>query len=81
MFFSTFAAFLSVQITGARTRFRSDESRQLHDDLIRQAEERARLQRMSRFHENIAEMHVSVDECLISTTLFVSLSLSLSLSL
>jgi len=47
------------EITGARTRFRSDESRQLHEDLVQQAEERARLQKMSRFHENIAEMHHS----------------------
>lgn len=64
-----------VQITGARTRFRSEESRQLHEDLVQQAEERARLQKMSRFHENIAEMHVSVKINLSTYHLFSSFSI------
>ncbi|CAF1396260.1 unnamed protein product [Rotaria magnacalcarata] len=43
----------------ARTRYRSDESRLLHDDLVRQAEERARIQKMNRYHNSIAELHHS----------------------
>ncbi|CAF2489953.1 unnamed protein product [Rotaria sp. Silwood2] len=47
------------EFAGARTRYRSDESRELHDDLVRQAEERARLQKLNRYHNSIAELHHS----------------------
>ncbi len=32
----------------------------LHDDLVRQAEERARLQKMDRYHGSIAELQVNI---------------------
>ncbi len=46
------------KFTGARTRFRSEESRSLHDDLVRQAEERARLNKLDRYHASMAELQV-----------------------
>ncbi|CAF0781133.1 unnamed protein product [Rotaria sp. Silwood1] len=47
------------EFTGARTRYRSEESRLLHDDLVQQAEERARLQKLNRYHNSIAELQHS----------------------
>ncbi|CAF0966951.1 unnamed protein product [Rotaria sordida] len=47
------------EFTGARTRYRSEESRVLHDDLVQQAEERARLQKLNRYHNSIAELQHS----------------------
>jgi len=32
----------------------------LHDDLVRQAEERARLNKMDRYHNSLAELQVSI---------------------
>ncbi|CAF3807178.1 unnamed protein product [Rotaria magnacalcarata] len=41
---------------GARDRYRSEESRSLHNDLVRQADERYRNQQIHRYHNSIAEL-------------------------
>jgi len=41
---------------GVRGRYRSDESRALHNDLVRQAEERSRTQKIHRYQDSIAEL-------------------------
>ena len=59
--FFFFMFVLSVlQYIGARNRYRSDESRTLHNDLVRQADERSRLQKINRFQDNIAELQVEL---------------------
>ncbi|CAF1246606.1 unnamed protein product, partial [Didymodactylos carnosus] len=40
---------------GAR-RFKSDSSRTLHDDLVQQAEERARYHKLNRMHNNVQDL-------------------------
>ena len=50
--------FARSKYIGARNRYRSDESRSLHNDLVRQADERSRLHKLSRFQDNIAELQV-----------------------
>jgi len=57
--------FFFVKITGARTRFRSEQTRILHDDLVRQAEERARVNKLDRQNNSLAELQV---HCQISQT-------------
>ncbi|CAF3018673.1 unnamed protein product [Rotaria sp. Silwood2] len=41
---------------GARDRYRAEESRSLHNDLVRQAEERYRNQQINRYQNSIAEL-------------------------
>ncbi len=52
--------FFLFKFSGARTRYRSEESRILHDDLVRQAEERARLQKLDRYHSSLQELQVII---------------------
>ena len=49
-----------LQSVVTRVRQRSDESRLLQDHLVRQAEERARLQKMDRYQTNAADMQVTM---------------------
>ena len=49
-----------LQSVVTRVRQRSDESRLLQDHLVRQAEERARLQKMDRYQTNAADMQVAM---------------------
>lgn len=53
--------FLSLKFANARTRYRSEESRVLHDDLVRQADERARVNKLDRYQSNVAELQVNID--------------------